>query len=431
MVIDSPRGRHGEGILDSAPLSPAVSLSVSRDSENAHRTEGLQPRHLSTACVHAGESIDRSTKSVPTPIYQSAVYAFDSMRDVMAYNQGSENGAQGYMYSRPTSPTQRVLERKAAILECGEDALATSSGMAATTTAILSITTQGDEIISSDMVYGGTYTFFKHALTKLGIRTHFVDSRNIETAEKLVTGKTKAIFVETPTNPDLRIANIESAARIAREHGLKLIVDNTFATPVNQTPLTLGADIVLVSTTKYYGGHNDLIGGIVVGSTDFISSARKTLKIYGGCIDPFAAYLTLRGLKTLTLRMDKHNSNGLKVAEYLESHPRVRRVYYPGLRSHPQHELATHQMKGFGGMVCFELDSEREAVKFIENLKLIIHGLSLGGVESLVSMPVYSSHYYLTPQELAEIGLNNRMVRLSVGIEDVEDIIADLESALA
>jgi len=403
---------------------------VSEDSKNSRVAKGLQSRHLLTACVHAGETIDPSTKSVPTPIYQSAVYAFDSMRDVMAYNQGSENGAQGYMYSRPTSPTQRVLEKKAAVLECGEDALATSSGMAATTTAILSFTAQGDEIISSDMVYGGTHTFLKHALTKLGIKTQFVDTRNIEAAEKLVTERTKAIFIETPTNPDLRIANIESAARIARNHGLKLIVDNTFATPVNQTPLTLGADVVLVSTTKYYGGHNDLIGGIVVGSTDFIASARKTLKIYGGCIDPFAAYLTLRGLKTLTLRMEKHNSNALKVAEYLEDHRRVKRVYYPGLRSHPQHELAKHQMSGFGGMVCFELDNEREAVKFIESLKLIIHGLSLGGVESLVSMPVYSSHYYLTPQELEQLGLNNRMVRLSVGIEDTEDIIADLEKAL-
>ena len=403
---------------------------MSEGSKSASVAKGLQSGRLSTACVHAGEAVDRTTKSVPTPIYQSAVYAFESMRDVMAYNRGAENGAEGYMYSRPTSPTQRVLERKAAILECGEDALATSSGMAATTTAILSLAAQGDEIISSDMVYGGTHTFLKHELMKFGIKTHFVDTRNIDAAEKLVTGKTKAIFVETPTNPDLRIANIETASRICRHHGLKLIVDNTFATPVNQIPLTLGADVVIVSTTKYYGGHNDLIGGMVIGSADFIASARKTLKIYGGCIDPFAAYLTLRGMKTLTLRMEKHNSNAQKVSDYLEKNPKVKRVYYPGLKSHPQHELANRQMKGFGGMVCFELGNEREAVKFIENLKLIIHGLSLGGVESLVSMPVYSSHYYLTPQELEEIGLNNRMVRLSVGIEDPDDIIADLENAL-
>jgi len=403
---------------------------VSKDPEKTTMAERIQSRHLLTACVHAGETIDRTIKSVPTPIYQSAVYAFESMRDVMAYNRGAENGAEGYMYSRPTSPTQRVLERKAAILECGEDALATSSGMAATTTTLLSFAAQGDEIISSDMVYGGTHTFLKHGLTKLGIKTNFVDTRNIEAAEKLITGKTKAIFVETPTNPDLRIANIASASRIARNHGLKLIVDNTFATPVNQTPLTQGADVVIVSTTKYYGGHNDLIGGMIVGSGDFIASARKTLKVYGGCVDPFAAYLTIRGLKTLMLRMEKHNYNALKVAEYLENHPKVKRVYYPGLSSHPQHELAKQQMRGFGGMVCFELGSEKEAVKFIESLKLIIHGLSLGGVESLISMPVYSSHYYLTPQELKEIGLNNRMVRLSVGIEDTEDIIADIENAL-
>ena len=400
----------------------------SKRSSNAKRS--LPSRRLLTACVHGGETVDRVTKSIPTPIYQSAVFAFESMKDVMTYNMGAEDGAQGYMYSRPTSPTQRVLERKAATLERGEDALATSSGMAATTTAILSFVEQGDEIISSDMVYGGTYTFLKHGLMKLGIKTRFVDTRNIDLAEKLVTERTKALFVETPTNPDLRITDIESAAKIAKNHGLKLIVDNTFATPVNQIPLELGADIVLVSTTKYYGGHNDLIGGMIVGSGEFIASARKALKIYGGCIDPFAAYLTLRGLKTLALRMERHNSNAIKVAEYLENHPKVRRVYYPGLKSHVQHELAKRQMKGFGGVVCFELDSEREAVKFIESLKLIIHGLSLGGVESLVSMPVYSSHYYLTPQELDEIGLNNRMVRLSVGIEDVEDIILDLENAL-
>jgi cystathionine beta-lyase/cystathionine gamma-synthase len=238
------------------------------------------------------------------------------------------------------------------------------------------------------------------------------------------------LFVETPTNPDLRIADIQSAARIAREHGLKLMVDNTFATPVNQLPLEMGADIVLVSTTKYYGGHNDLIGGMIVGSRDFIASARKTLKVYGGVIDPFAAYLTLRGLKTMGLRMERQNLNAMKVAQYLENHPKVKRVYYPGLSSHPQHELAKRQMRGFGGVVCLELESEGKAVKFIESLKLIIHGLSLGGVESLVSMPVYSSHYYLTPQELEEVGLNNRMVRLSLGIEDAEDLTADLEGAL-
>jgi len=388
------------------------------------------PMHLSSACVHAGETVDKVTKSVPTPIYQSAVFAFDSMKDVIAYNTGIEDGAQGYMYSRNSSPTQRVLERKAAVLENGEDALATSSGMAAITTAILTLVSQGDEIISTDMLYGGTYTILKRGLTKLGIQTHFVDTRNIEAADKLVTDRTKAFFVETPTNPDLRIADIQCAARIAKEHGLILMVDNTFATPVNQLPIELGADIVLVSTTKYYGGHNDLVGGIMVGSRDFIASARKTLKVYGGCIDPFAAYLTLRGLKTMVLRVERQNSNAMKVAEYLETNPKVKRVYYPGLRSHPQYELAKRQMKGFGGIVCFELENEQKAVKFIESLKLIIHGLSLGGVESLISMPVYSSHYYLTPQELKEIELNNTMVRLSVGIEDADDLIVDLGNAL-
>ena len=384
---------------------------------------------MSTACVHAGETIDKTTKSILTPIYQTSVYAFDSMKDVRDYNAGAEDGAQGYMYSRPTSPTQRVLERKAAALECGDDALATSSGMAAISTAILTIVGQGDEIVSSNMLYGGTYTILKHGLAKLGVKTQFVDTRRIEDAEKFVTPRTKALYVETPTNPDLRLADIRRAAQIARDHGLKLIVDNTFATPVNQVATDLGADIVVVSTTKYYGGHNDLIGGVVVGSSDFIKAARKTLKVYGGCIDPFAAYLTLRGLKTMALRVEKQNLNAMAVAEYLETNPKIRRVYYPGLKSHPQHELAKSQMKGFSGIICFELETEQKAVKLIESLKTIIHGLSLGGVESLISMPVYSSHNYLTPKELAEIGLNSSMVRLSVGIEDAEDLITDLENA--
>ena len=279
------------------------------------------------------------------------------------------------------------------------------------------------------MVYGGTFTFLRHGLTKFGVKTHFVDTRNIEAAEKLVTPRTKVLYVETPTNPDLRIADIRVAARIAKDHGLKLVADNTFATPVNQIPLELGADIVLVSTTKYYGGHNDLIGGIVIGPNDFVAAARKTLKVYGGCVDPFAAYLTLRGIKTLALRVERQNSNAMKIAEYLEGNPKVRRVYYPGLKSHPQHELAKSQMKGFSGVVCFELESQEKAVKLIESLETIIHGVSLGGVESLISMPIYTSHNYLTPKELEEIGLNNTMVRLSVGIEDPEDLIADLENA--
>ncbi len=352
------------------------------------------------------------------------------MKDVIAYNLGVEDGAQGYMYSRPMSPTQRILEKKIAVLEGGEDALALSSGMAAITTAIMTLVKHGDELISTDMVYGGTFSFLKNKLPELGIKSHFIDTRKIESASKLVNEKTKILLIETPTNPDLRIANIQQAVEISRKHNLTLMVDNTFATPVNQLPIDLGADVSLVSTTKYYGGHNDLIGGAIAGSRSFISSARKTLKVYGATVDPFAAYLTVRGIKTMALRMERHNYNAMKVAEYLEKHSKIKQVYYPGLKSHPQHELAKQQMKGFGGVVCFELENEKKAVAFIESLKMIIHGLSLGGVESLISMPVYSSHYSLTPQELQQVGLNNRMVRLSVGIEDIEDLTADLENAL-
>jgi len=384
-----------------------------------------------TRCIHAGEQPDPTTKSIPTPIYQSAVYAFDSMKDLIAYLKGREDGAEGYMYSRPVAPTQRVLEKKIASLEEGEDALALSSGMAAITTAILTLLSQGDEIVSTDMVYGVTYTFLRHRLRSLGIKTTFVDTRNIEKAEQFISKKTKALFVETPSNPDLRLTDLRQAVEIAQKHDVKLIVDNTFATPVNQVPMRVGADVVVISTTKYYGGHNDLIGGAIVGDRDFITEARKTLKCYGGTVDPFAAYLTLRGLKTLAIRMERHNSNAMELAKFLEAHGKVRKVYYPGLESHPQHGLANRQMQGYGGMICFEVESEKAAIATIENLKIIIHGLSLGGVESLISMPVYSSHYYLSPDELAEVGLNNRMIRLSVGLEGIGDLIADLENALS
>ena len=388
-------------------------------------------RDIYTRCIHAGEQRDPTTKSIPTPIYQSAVYAFDSMKDVIAYWKGTEDGAEGYMYSRPVAPTQRILEKKIASLEEGEDALALSSGMAAITTAILTLVSQGDEIVSTDMVYGGTYTFLRHRLPSLGIKTTFIDTRNIEKAEQFISKKTKALYVETPSNPDLRLTDLKQAAEIAKKHDVKLIVDNTFATPINQVPMRIGADIVVISTTKYYGGHNDLMGGAIVGDTDFITEARKTLKSYGGTVDPFAAYLTLRGIKTLAVRMERHNSNAMELATFLQAHDKVKKVYYPGLESHPQHDLAKRQMQGYGGMICFEVESEKAAIATIENLKIIIHGLSLGGVESLISMPVYSSHYYLSPDELAEVGLNNRMIRLSVGLEGIGDLIADLDDALS
>ena len=385
---------------------------------------------ISTLCIHAGEKIDPTTKSVPTPIYPASVYAFDSMSDLMAYNKGNWTGSEGYCYTRPLAPTQRVLERKIAALEGGEDAIVFSSGMAAITTAIMTMVSEGDEIVSTDMLYGGVYTLFKHRLSSL-VKTTLIDTRHIERAEQAISKKTKVLYVETPSNPDNRLTDLGRAAEIARKHDLKLVVDNTFATPVNQTPLRTGADAVVISASKYYGGHNDLLGGAVVGSADLINAVRKSLEIYGGTQSAFDAYLTLRGLKTLAVRMEKHNSNAMKLAEFLETHRKVKKVYYPGLKSHPQHEIAKRQMRGYGGVICFELESEKAATAMIENLKLIIHAESLGGTESLVSMPVYASHWYLTKDELAEVGLNNRMIRLSVGLEGADDLIADLNHALS
>lgn len=399
----------------------------SRDPEH-----GTSDGDIYSRCVHAGEKRDPTIKSVPTPIYASAVYAWDSVKDLVAYNKGKGDGAEGYCYSRPVAPTQRVLEKKIASLEEGEDAVVFSSGMAAITTAILTLVSQGDEIVSTDVVYEGAYALFKRRLSSL-VKTTFVDTRNIEQVEESISNRTKVLYVETPSNPNLRLTDIRRAAEVAKKHDVKLVVDNTFATPVNQVPMRIGADVVVVSASKYYGGHNDLLGGAVVGDNDFVDKARRSLEIYGGTLGAFDAYLTLRGLKTLAVRMERHNTNAMKLAEFLEAHKQVKRVYYPGLESHPQHDLAKRQMRGYGGVICFELESEKAAVSMLENLKMITHAESLGGVESLVMTPWFSfsdTFFDLAPDELAE-RLNSKMIRFSVGLEGTDDLIKDLDDALS
>ena len=383
---------------------------------------------LSTLAIHAGEEEFSPPGAVTTPIYQTSTFAFKNTAEVIEYQKGDSSK---YLYTRYGNPTVTVVEKKMAALEGGEAALVVSSGMAAVSTLALTLASSGDEIISTEPVYGGTFHLFKDALAKLGIKVHFVDPEKIDKAKDLLNKKVKLFFCETPTNPNLKIADVRRIVQIARERQVPVATDNTFATPYNQNPLSLGADFVIHSGTKYLGGHSDLVAGVIVGPKNVIDKARETMKMMGGCIDPFGAFLLLRGLKTLAVRVDRQNSNALKAAEFLSAHEKVSRVFYPGLANSAQHDLAKSQMRGFGGMVCFEVKGGLEsATKVIDNLKLFINATSLGGVESLVSLPVLTSHFGFEEKELRRADVTPGMVRLSCGIEDQEDLLEDLEQAL-
>jgi len=383
---------------------------------------------LSTLAIHAGEEEFSPPGAVTTPIYQTSTFAFRNTAEVIEYQKGDPSK---YLYTRYGNPTVAVVEKKIAALEGGEAALVVSSGMAAVSTLALTLASSDDEIISTEPVYGGTFHLFKDALAKLGIKVHFVDPEKIDKAKDLLNKKVKLFFCETPTNPNLKVADIGRIVEIARERQVPVAVDNTFATPYNQNPLSLGADFVIHSGTKYLGGHSDLVAGVIVGPKNVIDKARETMKVMGGCIDPFGAFLLLRGLKSLAVRVDRQNKNAMKVAEFLSEHEKVSRVFYPGLPACAQHDLAKSQMRGFGGMVCFEVKGGLEsATKVIDNLKLFINATSLGGVESLVSLPVLTSHFGFEEKELKRADVTPGMVRLSCGIEDQEDLLEDLEQAL-
>ena len=384
---------------------------------------------FSTLAVEAGEEDKFPLGAVTKPIYQTSTFAFKNSAEVIGFQKGDK---EKYLYTRYGNPTLKVVEDKMAILEGGEEGLVVSSGMAAVSTVMFTLLKTGDKIISTRPVYGGTYRLFLSYLPKLGIDVRFVDADKIDSARKLIDGKTKLIFAETPTNPNLKLVDLEKVIDLARKHKLLTVVDNTFATPYNQNPISLGADIVLHSGTKYLAGHSDMVCGIIIGKRKFISDARETMKVLGGCIDPFGAFLMLRGIKTLGIRMEKHNQNAYRVAQFLSKHPKVKRVFYPGLRNHPQYQLAQKQMRGFGGMVCFEVAGGLNAsMKVVDNLKLFINATSLGGVESLASLPVLTSHYGFSQNELKMADVTPGMIRLSCGIEDIQDLIDDLSLALS
>jgi cystathionine gamma-synthase len=390
-------------------------------------------RGFSTQSVHAGENKHKPYHSLTTPIVQTAVYVFRDTADMVDYQaklvDGLEAGREEY--GRYGNPTQQAVERKLAALDGGEAALLFASGMCAITTTLLTLLSVGDHMVMTRDCYRRTRQFCQTFLKRLGIETTIVKDGDYPALEAAIRPNTRLIFAESPTNPYLRVLDLPRAVDIARRHNLRLIVDSTFATPCNQRPLEFGVDLVIHSATKYLSGHNDLLAGVVVGSRELIAPIRESRGIMGGIADPHNAYLLLRGLKTLALRVQKHNENGMRVATFLEKHPKVRRVFYPGLPSHPDHAIAREQMTGFGGVVSFEIEGDLERTSaFIDALRLPRIGPSLGGVESLVEQPALQSYFELTTEERLKVGISNELVRYALGIEDADDLIADLAQAL-
>lgn len=383
-----------------------------------------------TKIVHAGQHPDPSTGSLSTPIFQTSTFVFDNAEQGAARFALEEPG---YIYTRLGNPTTDALEQKMAVLEDGEAALATASGISAITTALLTLCQQGDHIVSANAIYGCTHAFLSHSMPKFGITTSFVDATNIAELKAAIRPETKVVYIETPANPTLTLVDIEMVAGIAHQHGALLIVDNTFMSPYGQQPLRLGADIVVHSVTKYINGHGDVIGGVIVGKKDFIDQARYVgLKdITGGCMSPFNAWLTLRGVKTLGVRMERHSSNAMKIAQFLESHPAITHVYYPGLLAHPQYDLYKRQMTLPGGVISFEIAGGFESGRrMINAVNLCLLAVSLGDTETLIQHPASMTHSPVPPEERLKAGITDGMIRLSVGLEDPDDIIEDLQQAI-
>lgn len=385
---------------------------------------------FATRAVHVGSEPCPTTGALATPIYQTSTFVFDNVDQGARRFAGEE---QGYIYTRLGNPTQRALELKIASLEGGEDAIACASGMAAVSAVFFSLVVAGDHIVSAESIYGCSHAFLSEMLPKYGINTTFVNASNLEAIEAAIKPNTRVIYIESPANPTISLVDMEGVVAIARKHDCKVVMDNTFMSPYFQRPLEWGVDVVLHSATKYINGHGDVIAGIIIGKQDYISYCRMTaLKDIGGIISPFDSYLILRGLKTLPIRMEKINANAIIVAEYLEKHPQIARVFYPGLPSHPQHELAKKQMTGFGGMIAFELKGGLEAGKTMMNsVELCKLAVSLGDVDTLIQHPASMTHSVIPHEERLAAGITDGLVRLSIGIENVEDIIADLEQALA
>ena len=385
-----------------------------------------------TKAIHAGNVKDQQYGALTTPIYQSSTFVFDSCEQGGMRFSGAENG---YIYSRLGNPTLSVLENKVAALEGGEACLATASGMGAISSCLWTIASAGKHIIADGTLYGCTYALLNHGLRRYGVDVDFIDTSDLEALKTHLRPNTVAVYLETPANPNLKITDIAAAAKAAHDYNpeIKVVCDNTFASPVLQNPLSLGADVVVHSATKYLNGHGDVVAGFVVGKADFIQQVRMFgLKdMTGAVLDPFAAFLLLRGLKTLELRMARHCENARRIAAFLDAHPAVEKVNYPGLKTHKGHEIAARQMRDFGGMISFEVRGGREAgMKLVNALRLITVAVSLGDAESLIEHPASMTHSTYTAEELAAAGIAPGLIRLSAGLENAEDLIADLQQAL-
>jgi cystathionine gamma-lyase/cystathionine beta-lyase/cystathionine gamma-lyase/homocysteine desulfhydrase len=374
---------------------------------------------FSTKAIHAGQDPDPATGAVSVPIYQTSTYAQEGL-----------GKHKGYEYARTQNPTRSALEKNLAALESGRAAFAFASGMAATN-AVMTLLQAGDHIIVSDNTYGGTFRLFERVLRKFGLEFSYVDAREPQNVEDAARPETRMVFVETPTNPVMSLVDIRAVAEITRRRGIRLVVDNTFMSPYFQRPLELGADIVVHSTTKYLNGHSDSVGGaVILNDEEDIQALAFIQNAAGAIVSPMDAFLIMRGTKTLAVRMRQHDENGRAVAQFLSEHPKVQKVYYPGLKSHPQYELAASQMSGFGGMISLETGSLENAKRVLEGVRLCTLGESLGGVETLISHPATMTHASVPEVERNRLGITDGLVRVSVGIEDVEDIIADLDQAL-
>ncbi len=373
-----------------------------------------------TLCIHAGQEPDPTTGAVTTPIYQTSTYVQEGL-----------GRHKGYEYARTQNPTRAALEANLAAIEHGRAGFAFASGMSAIA-AVLTLLESGDHVVVTDNTYGGTYRLFERVLRRGGLDFTYVDTTRLDRLEAAIRPGTKLLFLETPTNPTLRITDLAAASAIAHSHGVAVVVDNTFASPALQCPLDFGADLVLHSTTKYLNGHSDSVGGAVIAARDdhaewlrFIQNAE------GAILSPMDSWLVLRGTKTLPLRMARHGANALTLATMLEAHAKVDRVIYPGLASHPEHALAARQMRGFGGLVSLDLGTLDRARTLLESVRLIALAESLGGVESLISHPATMTHASVPAEQRLALGITDGLVRLSVGVEDVEDLVDDLSAALA
>lgn len=385
-------------------------------------------RGEATRAIHGGQRPDAAIGASATPIYQTAAFAVDNVEQAIARAAHLE---EGYYYTRQGNPTVQALEEKLALFDGAEGCVAFASGMGAISTLFMTLCRAGDHVVCTDSVFGGTYTLLTAPLAQWGLSCTFVDAREAGNIARAIRPDTRLVYVESPSNPSLRLVDFEAVAQLAHDRGVLVAADNTFATAYNQQPLRFGVDLVAYSATKYIGGHGDALGGAVLGRNDLVRQIRATAALSGATLSPFNAFLFLRGAQTLPLRMERHNANGLAVAQWLAEQPDIHAVHYPGLPSHTQHQLAVGQMRGFGGVIAFDLGSDEAAKRMINATRLCVISYSLGDVKTLIALPARMSHRALPPQARALAGITPGLVRLSVGLEDVEDILADLEQALA